>query len=122
MRILIAEDEDLLRQYLAQGLRHNYGKVGAVVIREVIDGVALLAALEKEPFDAIVTDDRMPEMFGSQALRRIAADPRFANVVKILVSDTATEAEAVAVGASLLRKPYRLGDLLKILDNAKPPP
>lgn len=56
MRVLIAEDEALLRG----GLRHLLTSAGMAVVADVGDAKALVAAAAAEQPDIVVTDIRMP--------------------------------------------------------------
>ena len=63
--ILIADDEDGVRESLAEVL----GEEGYRVT-QVADGTAALAALAKEDFDVIISDVRMPGADGLEVLQR----------------------------------------------------
>jgi DNA-binding NarL/FixJ family response regulator len=64
MRVVIAEDDVLLRAGVARVLTD----VGIEVV-EVGDAVALLAAVEARPPDVVVTDVRMPPMYRDEGTR-----------------------------------------------------
>jgi CheY-like chemotaxis protein len=63
MRIVIAEDAALLREGLTHILTHFGHQVTAVA-----DAQALLAAVEADPPDAVITDVRMPPDFRDEGL------------------------------------------------------
>jgi two-component system, response regulator PdtaR len=70
MRILIAEDESIIRL----DLRGMLEQAGYEVCAEARNGAeAVQLALETEP-EAAVIDVRMPEMGGIEAVRRILAE------------------------------------------------
>jgi DNA-binding NarL/FixJ family response regulator len=64
MRVVIAEDDVLLRAGVARVLTD----VGIEVV-EVGDAVALLAAVEAQPPDVVVTDVRMPPTYRDEGTR-----------------------------------------------------
>jgi DNA-binding NarL/FixJ family response regulator len=64
MRVVVAEDQALLRE----GLRHILGGAGHEVVAGVGDAVALLAAVSGHRPDLVVTDVRMPPAFGDEGL------------------------------------------------------
>jgi CheY-like chemotaxis protein len=69
LRVLLAEDEALI----AMALRWTLEARGHVVAH-VADGLDALAALDTAgPFDALVTDMRMPRMDGEELIRRVRA-------------------------------------------------
>lgn len=58
-RILLAEDEQVMREYLARALERSGYEVVAVD-----SGTAAAPLLEAERFDLLLTDIIMPEMDG----------------------------------------------------------
>ncbi len=64
MRAVIAEDSALLRE----GLTHVLRRAGCDVVAAVGDADALLAAVERERPDVLVTDVRMPPRFADEGL------------------------------------------------------
>lgn len=68
-RVLIVEDEPLMREYLIASLpRLNASFVAA---GSAHDGVAALALFEENSYDLMITDLRMPGMDGLQLIERI---------------------------------------------------
>jgi two-component system cell cycle response regulator CpdR len=108
-RILLAEDDDSLRQFLAL----NLGRAGHEVEAHG-DGDAAWSALERASFDLLLTDIVMPGLDGIELARR-AADA--APGMKIMFI---TGFAAVALSpnspapkeAKVLSKPFHLRDLV----------
>ena len=67
LRILLAEDDESMRVYLARALE----RVGYQVVA-VDRGTAALPLLESEPFDLLLTDIVMPEMDGIELAQKAA--------------------------------------------------
>src|SRR5688500_1025282 len=65
IRILLAEDDDSMREYLSRARR----RVGYAVIA-VDRGTAALPLLGSETFDLLLTDIVMPEMDGIELAQR----------------------------------------------------
>ena len=110
LRVLVVDDEDLLRRSLVRFITRR----GAVV-REASDGVAALALLAEGPSDVILTDLRMPRMDGIafyKALRERA--PGLAEHVLFLSGDVAElgrlRADEVPIDR-VLTKPVKLAVL-----------
>jgi DNA-binding NarL/FixJ family response regulator len=64
MRVVIAEDSALLREGLTHILTHFGHQV-----RAVSDAASMLAAVDHDPPDAVITDIRMPPDFRDEGLR-----------------------------------------------------
>src|SRR6185369_13915272 len=69
-RILLADDNADMRQYLQGLLSENYEVVAAV------DGEAALAAACEQSFDLVLTDVMMPRLDGFGLLQALRADER----------------------------------------------
>jgi two-component system response regulator Irr len=74
--ILIADDEPDMREIFAAWL----GNLGCRVM-EVADGKEALDALQKENFDAIVSDVRMPRVTGIELVRKVYDSPTYTPVI-----------------------------------------
>ena len=108
-RVLIAEDETIIRLDLRQMLEEH----GFVVCGEARDGdEAIELARELEP-DLALLDVRMPEVDGIECARRIHAERPIPIVMVTAHSDRALVERALAAGAfSYLSKPFRAADLI----------
>ncbi len=97
IRVLIADDEPLIRETLAELLAEE----GFEVVGEARDGAeAVRKAAELDP-DVVLIDVRMPVVNGLEATRRIRLDRPDALVVALSAyDDPALEAAARAVGAA----------------------
>jgi len=109
IRILIAEDETIIRLDLKQLLEEN----GLVVCGEARDGVeAVELARELQP-DAVVLDVRMPELDGIEAARRMHAERPVPIVMLTAYADRPLVERALEAGAfSYLTKPFRASDVV----------
>ncbi len=108
LRILLAEDDDSMRVYLARALeRVGYG------VTAVDNGLAAIPLLESEPFDLLLTDIVMPEMDGielAQKAAEIAPDIRVMFITGFAA--VALKAGRNAPEAKVLSKPFHLKDLV----------
>ena len=114
-RVLLAEDEPLLREILIEGLVDEGFEVEAAA-----DGLeALVLYRAKRPFDALLLDEEMPGLTGRQILRVLRGEgDRVAAV--ILSGNLVLEAhEQAALGLGpVLRKPVSMRDLCAALHAA----
>ncbi|MBK7403613.1 MAG: sigma-54-dependent Fis family transcriptional regulator [Phycisphaerales bacterium] len=107
--MLIAEDETLLRQSLAELLQQEgYQVVEAGNGREAFD----LAI--KQPFDLVITDMRMPEMDGMTLLARLQELAAQTPVIVVTAFGTVESAVAAMRGgaADYLLKPMQFDEVL----------
>ena len=112
LRILLAEDDDSMRVYLARALE----RVGYKVIA-VDRGTAALPLLESEPFDLLLTDIVMPEMDGIELAQKAA---EIAPAIRVMFitgfAAVALQGGRTAPEAKLLSKPFHLKDLVAEVD------
>lgn len=103
-RILVADDSPLVRKIVCGDLAR-----AGFDTEEAADGGAALARLEKEPFDVVVTDMRMPELNGIELLAAIRGRSIGTEVVILTAthaSDMACAIQALRLGAhDYLTKP-----------------
>ena len=108
IRILLAEDEDAMRAYLARALE-NAGYEVVAVDR----GTAALPWLEREEFDLLLSDIVMPEMDGIELAQRCAEIAPQTKVMFITGFAAVTlKASKEAPAAKVLSKPFHLRDLV----------
>jgi two-component system, NtrC family, response regulator HydG len=113
-KILIAEDEDITRKHLIYALKkEGYEVVGTSNGREALE------QLEKEYFDILITDVKMPEMSGLELLEKTRE--RYQNIEVLIITgfgsiDSAVE--AMKKGAyEYITKPFNLDELILKVKN-----
>ena len=112
MKILIADDDSVLRAELAGLLRDDgHDVVGAS------DGGEALRLVERESFDAALLDLRMPKASGLEVLHRLRVTRPGTAVVVITGQGTIDAAvEAMKAGATdFVEKPYEVDALRRTL-------
>ena len=109
MRILVAEDETIIRLDLVEML----GRAGLEVCAEARDGVEAVAlAREHEP-DLAIMDVKMPRLDGIEAARRILDERPIPIVMLTAYGQDELVSRAVEAGVfGYLVKPFREQDLL----------
>ena len=109
-RILIADDNADMRQYLARLLREHYD------IETVPDGKAALEAVRERTPNLILSDVMMPVLDGFELLRAVRAGERTRRIPVVLLSARAGEesrVEGMQAGADdYLIKPFSARELL----------
>ena len=112
IRILLAEDEEAMRTYLARALQ-NAGYDVVAVGR----GTDALPFLETEHFDLLLSDIVMPEMDGielAQRAARMAPDMRVMFITGFAA--VALKGGITHPNAKVLSKPFHLRDLVLEVD------
>jgi two-component system cell cycle response regulator CpdR len=108
IRILLAEDEEAMRTYLARALT-NAGYEVVAVDR----GTAALPLLENQQFDLLLSDIVMPEMDGIELAQRCAEiSPRTKVMFITGFAAVTLKAGREAPNAKVLSKPFHLKDLV----------
>ena len=107
-RILVVDDEEAIRDALAQLLEAR-----GYEVRACASGPAALAELEHEPFVVMLCDDRMPEMPGVELVQRaLALDRDLAVLMLSGLNDARAAMSALSQGAlDYLVKPITFPDL-----------
>ncbi len=112
IRILLAEDDDVMRQYLTRALE----KSGYAVV-SVDRGTAAVPLLESEHFDLLLTDIVMPEMDGIELAQRASVLAPEMRVMFITGFAAVTlKAGKTVPQAKVLSKPFHLRDLVMEID------
>jgi response regulator RpfG family c-di-GMP phosphodiesterase len=104
-RVLIADDEPTVRHFSRLVLQAEH-----LPCDEVVNGVEVLQAIQKYPYDLILLDIDMPEMNGLEVCRRLRENPPLPNLKIILFSGRASADDLVQLllaGADdCLTKPF----------------
>ena len=107
-RILVVDDNEALRENLAEALVLE----GYDVASEP-DGEAALRRLEREPFAAVLLDLMMPGLDGREVLARIRQDLRLEHLrVVITTGYSGSTARAGVEADAVLLKPFGVRELL----------
>jgi len=107
-RVLVLDDEEVVRQLIAEILvRAGY------VVEAVGEAAAALARLAAEQFDCVVTDLVMPGLSGLELLRRVREHDHGLPVVVVTGQGTDENlARAVELGATaVIVKPFTHAEL-----------
>ena len=107
-RILLAEDEQAMREYLTRALEKSGYQVVAVD-----RGTDAAPLLEQETFDLLLTDIVMPEMDGIELARHCSkVSPRTEVMFITGFSGVVLKAGESVPNAKILSKPFHLRDLV----------
>lgn len=116
MRILVAEDETIIRLDLKDVLE----RAGFEVCAEARDGEEAVELARSEQPDLAVLDVKMPRLDGIEAARRILAERPIPIVMLTAYGQDELVARAVEAGVfGYLVKPFRETDLLPAIQTAR---
>lgn len=113
-RILLLDDEAVVTETLAPALSERLGaKVDVISSAE-----EALALLEREPYDIVISDFKLPGMDGAAFLRRLRSERP--TLARVLITGHRDQAMAAIGGDQslaheVIRKPYSLHRMTKTL-------
>jgi two-component system cell cycle response regulator CpdR len=111
-RILLAEDDGSMREYLQRALQRVGYDVEAVGC-----GTEAMPLLERERFDLLLTDIVMPEMDGIELAQKASAiDPAIRVMFITGFAAVALKGAQTPPNARVLSKPFHLRDLVLEVD------
>ena len=111
-RILLAEDDEAMRAFLARALE----KAGYEVV-SYNNGADALDRLKQEPFTLLLTDIVMPRMDGIELARRASSlDPDIKIMFITGFAAVTLNSETQPKDSRVLSKPFHLRDLVREVD------
>jgi two-component system response regulator AtoC len=110
MKILVVDDEAPIRDVIRKGL----SQMGGYHVEVAQNGVEAIARIEKDVFDLVLTDLKMPEMDGLELLKTIKGTrPEVMVILMTAYGSVETAVEAMKIGANdYITKPIDLNELL----------
>ncbi|MGZ3536923.1 MAG: sigma-54-dependent transcriptional regulator [Thermodesulfobacteriota bacterium] len=110
MKILVVDDEAPIRDMIRKGL----SQMGGYDVEVAQNGVEAVEKVEKDVFDLVLTDLKMPEMDGLELLKTIKGTrPEIMVILLTAFGSIETAVEAMKIGANdYITKPIDLNELL----------
>ena len=118
MRVLVVEDEQLLADAVATGLRRE-----AMAVDVVYDGAAALERIGVNDYDVVVLDRDLPLVHGDDVCRKIVELGMPTRVLMLTASgDVSDRVEGLEIGADdYLPKPFAFSELIGTRACPRPP-
>ncbi|QWF77715.1 response regulator transcription factor [Amycolatopsis sp. CA-230715] len=109
MRILVAEDERLLADTVAEGLRHL-----GMAVDVCYDGDAALERVAVHRYDVVVLDRDLPLVHGDEVCRKVVADGGETRVIMLTAAAGIRDrVDGLGLGADdYLTKPFAFAELV----------
>ena len=113
-KILVVDDEDIIREFLTEVLQDDYD------VSSVTDGDEAIELLKVNKFDLIITDLKMERVQGEEVVKFAQEnDPNSKVIVISGYSSLYSVSQSVNNGAfAFLSKPFSIKELLKTVSNA----
>ena len=114
-RILVVDDEPLMRDFLVETLqRKNY------VVESFGSGSQAIEKVKAEFYDLVITDIRMPEVTGMDVLEAVKKSSAETEVIMITAFGTVENAvEAMKIGAyDFITKPFSADEIEIVVERA----
>lgn len=113
-RILIVEDENDVRDFLVRAL-HRIAPT--VQVTAVENGALALERFKEQPYNLILTDQRMPVMRGIDMLRTLRSWGEAVPIV-FITADVIVEEQAMMAGANAVYfKPVSISQIREIIQH-----
>jgi DNA-binding response OmpR family regulator len=108
MRVLVAEDFEVLARSIAAGLRRE-----GMAVDVVLDGADALERLAVNSYDVLVLDRDLPGVHGDEVCRRLVAQRSAARVLMLTAASTVSDrVTGLSLGADdYLPKPFDFAEL-----------
>jgi DNA-binding response OmpR family regulator len=110
MRVLVVEDEEVLADAIATGLRRE-----ALAVDVVYDGDAALERIGVNDYDIVVLDRDLPRVHGDEVCRRlVASGEAHARILMLTAAaEVSSRVEGLGLGADdYLGKPFAFAELV----------
>ena len=109
MRVLVAEDFDILAAAIGTGLRRE-----GMAVDVVLDGAAAVEHLSVTRYDVVVLDRDLPGVHGDEVCRQIVAGGSGSRVLMLTAASTvADRVDGLGIGADdYLSKPFDFAELV----------
>jgi two-component system, NtrC family, response regulator PilR len=114
-KILVVDDEQSLREVLSIMLKR-----AGYAVTSAMDGEEAIELLNKEIFDLVITDLRMPKIDGMEVLKAVkSASPETVVLIITAFASADSAVEAMKQGAyDYLTKPFQVDEVQLIIRNA----
>lgn len=114
-KILVVDDEQSLRDVLSIMLKR-----AGYAVTSAVDGEEAIELLNKEIFDLVITDLRMPKVDGMEVLKAVkSASPETVVLIITAFATADSAVEAMKQGAyDYLTKPFQVDEVQLIIRNA----
>jgi DNA-binding response OmpR family regulator len=109
MRVLVVEDEEILADTIAEGLRGE-----AIAVDVVYDGADALYRTSYIDYDVVILDRDLPKVHGDEVCRRMVRERTGGRILMLTAAgDVGERIDGLSLGADdYLAKPFVFGELV----------
>ncbi|MEN8220934.1 MAG: sigma-54 dependent transcriptional regulator [Pseudomonadota bacterium] len=114
-QILIIEDDEIIRETLAEVLEKQY-----YAVHQAADGASAFTLIKKHNYDLILLDLKLPDMHGLDVMQKMRDfDGRALVVVMTAYPEVRTAVSALKAGAyDYINKPFELDEMKELIRRA----
>lgn len=117
-RVLIAEDEDIIRKGLVYSVQ--WADMDCTIVGEARNGIEGMELIKKMKPDILIVDINMPVMDGIEMIRQTYEEYNYSAIILSGYSNFEYAKSAIHYGATdYLLKPLKREELMKAIENAK---
>jgi len=117
-KVLIVDDEDMVRNYVRRALSSR-----GWTVSEAVNGAQALAMMGKETFDAVICDLKMPDMRGEEVVKNIKISNPGLPVI-VITGSVSNISDPIVPGVSVegfLIKPFGIDEIRDLLEKVTKP-
>ncbi|MBI4657205.1 MAG: response regulator [Elusimicrobia bacterium] len=112
-RVLIIDDDELVRNYVSRALSGR-----GFTLETAVNGSSAVALMEKEKFDVIICDLKMPDIQGDEVIKR--ARVLQPGIPVIVISGSMSESSKAVINEmkveGALLKPFGIDEIRSLVD------
>jgi len=111
-KVLVVDDEELIRDYVRRALASR-----GFSVETAVDGASAAAAAGRENFDVVICDLKMPDMRGEEVIRKLAAMNPKTKIIVITgsVSNISPVIRGVQAAGYLI-KPFGINEIRDLVE------
>lgn len=117
-KILIVDDSATSRMIIRRCFQ--IAGYSELVFEEAEDGLAALSKLQRESFDLVISDIKMPKMDGTTLVKKLRLNPETAKTPVVIISSVGNEALEEDLGGSsvyaIIKKPVSPAKILSFME------
>lgn len=112
-KVLLADDEELVRNYVTRALSSR-----GFSVQTAVDGAAAVSAIEKEDFDVVICDLKMPDLRGEEVIKKVKTLRPKSRII-VITGSVSNISNPIVPGAEVdgfLIKPFGISEIRDLVE------